>query len=330
MKTVQGFKNFLMQGNVIIAAIGLAIALAFSTLVKAFTDNIITPLVNAAGGGGTSGLGFHIKGQLIDIGAFISAIIYFAIFMAVVYFLIVVPYRAYEAPPRQHRVRPGGANADLPGVPVERPAGEGDPLQVLHRRSAALVRGRGRLTAAVVGAGGAAAQPSCAVGRIRISLTSTWGGWETAHITARATSSACNGSCRAVVEERRVGHPRLDQRHPDAGAVELLAGALAHRGDRPLGRGVQRAGHLAPSGDRAGDQQVTLGLAQRVDRGPDRQRRPVDVGQHHRAPVFDGLVREAPLGAEAGVGEHDVEPSEPLERELAPSPAGHPTRSRRR
>jgi large conductance mechanosensitive channel len=97
MKTIQGFKNFLMQGNVIIAAIGLAIALAFSTLVKAFTDNIITPLVNAAGGGGTSGLGFHVKGQLIDIGAFISAIIYFAIFMAVVYFLIVVPYRAYEA-----------------------------------------------------------------------------------------------------------------------------------------------------------------------------------------------------------------------------------------
>ncbi len=97
MKTVQGFKNFLMQGNVIVAAIGLAIALAFSTLVKAFTDSIITPLVNAAGGGGTSGLGFHVKGQLIDIGAFVSAIIYFMIFMAVVYFLIVVPYRAYEA-----------------------------------------------------------------------------------------------------------------------------------------------------------------------------------------------------------------------------------------
>ena len=49
MKTFQGFKNFLMQGNVIVAAIGLSIALAFSTLVKAFTDSIVTPLVNAAG-----------------------------------------------------------------------------------------------------------------------------------------------------------------------------------------------------------------------------------------------------------------------------------------
>jgi large conductance mechanosensitive channel len=37
------------------------------------------------------------RGQLVDFGAFIAAIIYFVIFMAVVYFLIVVPYRVYEA-----------------------------------------------------------------------------------------------------------------------------------------------------------------------------------------------------------------------------------------
>jgi large conductance mechanosensitive channel len=33
----------------------------------------------------------------LDFGAFISAIIYFFIFMAVVYFLIVVPYKAVQA-----------------------------------------------------------------------------------------------------------------------------------------------------------------------------------------------------------------------------------------
>jgi large conductance mechanosensitive channel len=94
---LRGFKNFLMQGDLIVVAVGLVIALAFSTLVKAFTDNIITPLVNAAGGGGTTGLGVHVKGQLINFGAFVSAIIYFIVFMAVVYFLIVMPYRAYQA-----------------------------------------------------------------------------------------------------------------------------------------------------------------------------------------------------------------------------------------
>jgi large conductance mechanosensitive channel len=34
---------------------------------------------------------------LLNFGAFISAIIYFIVFMAVIYFLIVVPYRAYQA-----------------------------------------------------------------------------------------------------------------------------------------------------------------------------------------------------------------------------------------
>lgn len=91
-----GFKSFLMQGDVIIIAVGLVIALAFSTLIKAFTDNVITPLVNAAGGGGTTGLGFHVRGQLVNFGAFISALIYFVIFMAVIYFGIVVPYRSYQ------------------------------------------------------------------------------------------------------------------------------------------------------------------------------------------------------------------------------------------
>lgn len=94
---LKGFKNFLMQGDLVIIAVGLVIALGFSTLVKAFTDNIITPLVNAIGPGGATGLGFHVNGQLVNIGAFIAAVIYFVIFIAVIYFAIVVPYRAYSA-----------------------------------------------------------------------------------------------------------------------------------------------------------------------------------------------------------------------------------------
>jgi large conductance mechanosensitive channel len=97
MSVLRGFKNFLMQGDLIVIAVALVIALAFSTLIKAFTDNVITPLVNAAGGGGTTGLGFHVRGQLVNFGAFVSAIIYFIVFMAVIYFAIVVPYRFYQA-----------------------------------------------------------------------------------------------------------------------------------------------------------------------------------------------------------------------------------------
>ena len=94
---LKGFKNFLMQGDLILIAVGLVIALGFSTLIKSFTDNIIQPLVNAIGPGGATGLGFHVNGQLVNIGAFIAAVIYFVIFVAVIYFAIVVPYRAYAA-----------------------------------------------------------------------------------------------------------------------------------------------------------------------------------------------------------------------------------------
>ena len=94
---MRGFKNFLMQGELIVIAVGLVVALSFSTLIKSFTDSIITPLINSFAGGGTAGkgLGWTLNGQRIDLGAFIAAIVYFVVFMAVVYFVIVVPYRHY-------------------------------------------------------------------------------------------------------------------------------------------------------------------------------------------------------------------------------------------
>ena len=99
---IKGFKNFLMRGDVIVVAVGLVVALAFSTLVKSFTDSVINPLVARAQGGHALGLGWQLgKDQnaatFLNVGAFISAIIYFLVFMAVVYFLIVAPYKAVSA-----------------------------------------------------------------------------------------------------------------------------------------------------------------------------------------------------------------------------------------
>jgi len=45
---LKGFRNFLMRGDVIVVAVGLSVALAFSNLGKAFTDDIINPLIAAA------------------------------------------------------------------------------------------------------------------------------------------------------------------------------------------------------------------------------------------------------------------------------------------
>jgi large conductance mechanosensitive channel len=99
---VKGFKNFLLQGDLIVIAVGLVVALAFSTLIKAFTDSVITPLVSRAQGGQAAGLGVQLgqagnTNTFVNFGAFISAIVYFIIFMAVIYFVIVVPYRRISA-----------------------------------------------------------------------------------------------------------------------------------------------------------------------------------------------------------------------------------------
>src|SRR5512142_1389203 len=98
---MRGFKNFLMRGDVIVVAVGLVVALAFSMLITSFTTDIINPIVAAAGGKTGNGLGFYVSDHntktFVNIGAFISTLIYFVIFMAVVYFVIIVPYKHVQA-----------------------------------------------------------------------------------------------------------------------------------------------------------------------------------------------------------------------------------------
>ena len=95
---LKGFRDFVMRGDVITVAVGLVVALAFSNLVKAFTDSVINPLVAAAQPGVGLGLGWQLgnagnKETFVDIGAFISAIVYFVVFMTTIYVVIVLPYK---------------------------------------------------------------------------------------------------------------------------------------------------------------------------------------------------------------------------------------------
>jgi large conductance mechanosensitive channel protein len=74
---LQGFKNFLLRGDVIVVAVGLVIALAFSALITSFTANVINPIIQSLTGGKV-GLGFQIRSgnpkTVVDLGAFITAI----------------------------------------------------------------------------------------------------------------------------------------------------------------------------------------------------------------------------------------------------------------
>ncbi|MBA1834941.1 large conductance mechanosensitive channel protein MscL [Corynebacterium wankanglinii] len=92
---LQGFKDFIMRGNVIELAVGVVIGAAFTGVVTSFSDAIINPLLAALGGVDYSGLGFHVRegneATFVDFGAVLTAIINFLLIAAVIYFLLVAP-----------------------------------------------------------------------------------------------------------------------------------------------------------------------------------------------------------------------------------------------
>lgn len=92
---IQGFKEFIMRGNIVDLAVAVVIGTAFAAVVDVVVSSLITPLLNAMGGAEASGLGFHIisgnPATYMDFAAIINALIVFLLTAAVVYFVIVVP-----------------------------------------------------------------------------------------------------------------------------------------------------------------------------------------------------------------------------------------------
>lgn len=104
---MDGFKKFIMQGNVLDLAVGVVIGGAFTALISAFVDHLINPVVAVFGGGNVDGFAYRIIGDnsatLVDFGAIISAIISFLITAAVVYFVFVLPVNKARDMDRKRR-----------------------------------------------------------------------------------------------------------------------------------------------------------------------------------------------------------------------------------
>ena len=94
---LKGFREFIARGNVIDLATAVIIGAAFTGLVSAFTDNVVQPLISRIGATPDSDYGFlriPLGNDIaIDLNAVISAAINFLIIAAVVYFIIIVPYK---------------------------------------------------------------------------------------------------------------------------------------------------------------------------------------------------------------------------------------------
>lgn len=92
MKTLSGFKKFILRGNVVDLAVGVVIGAAFGALVNSLVADILTPLIAALiQVPDFSELFFQIGESKFMYGSFLNAAISFFIVAIAIYFFVVVP-----------------------------------------------------------------------------------------------------------------------------------------------------------------------------------------------------------------------------------------------
>ena len=96
---LDGFKKFILRGNVVDMAVGVVIGAAFATVVGAFTKDLLTPLIGAILGktGDFATFSFSARGQTFNVGDLINQAIAFLLVAAAVYFFVVLPVNALMA-----------------------------------------------------------------------------------------------------------------------------------------------------------------------------------------------------------------------------------------
>ena len=105
---LDGFKAFLMRGNVVDLAVAVVIGAAFTNIVNSVVKGVINPLVGAIGTKNLdsyssclkspcTGSGDNATGIRILWGSVLGATLSFVITAAVVYFLMVLPMAKYLA-----------------------------------------------------------------------------------------------------------------------------------------------------------------------------------------------------------------------------------------
>lgn len=90
---LQGFKDFIMKGNVIDLAVAVIIGAAFSQIVNALVESVLMPFVSALfqAPDFDSFAVLTLNGNDIKFGVLLTAIVNFLLVAAAVYFAIVLP-----------------------------------------------------------------------------------------------------------------------------------------------------------------------------------------------------------------------------------------------
>jgi len=122
---INGFKNFIMRGNVIDLAVAVVIGTAFTALVTSIVSSVFNPLIAAVFQADSLAESLVVRlpdGSKILFGLVIGALINFLLIAGVVYFLVVLPLNRLKATQERRRA------AGVPSAIVADPTTELDIL----------------------------------------------------------------------------------------------------------------------------------------------------------------------------------------------------------
>ncbi len=89
---LNGFKQFILRGNVVDLAVGVVIGAAFTSVVNAMVSDFLTPLIGmVARIPDMSNLSLTVRGSVFAYGHLLNAVISFVLVAAAVYFFVVTP-----------------------------------------------------------------------------------------------------------------------------------------------------------------------------------------------------------------------------------------------
>jgi large conductance mechanosensitive channel len=99
---LDGFKKFILRGNVVDMAVGVVVGAAFGAVVTELTKAFLTPLIALiVGKPDYSNLKFTVNTTTFPVGEFVNACISFVLIAAAVYFFVVLPINWLTA--RMHK-----------------------------------------------------------------------------------------------------------------------------------------------------------------------------------------------------------------------------------
>lgn len=90
---LNGFKTFIMKGNVVDLAVAVVLGTAFGAVVRALVDSVFMPLISALVGSPNFDdfAKVTINGNDILFGVLLTAVVNFLLVAAAIYFVVVLP-----------------------------------------------------------------------------------------------------------------------------------------------------------------------------------------------------------------------------------------------